>query len=879
MGDSEPRPGGTFEEGLAALAGDLTRLRIERGRPSYRELEARAAGSISGIRLPVATQSDVFNGKRLVRADTFMALVRILLSYDEYGHPAAVPSHTAPELAVWRRRWQELAALRPPVYARARAARAAGPAQAAPVDADAVREAPGERAAGPRTPAGAGTGAGAGAGAGAGEATGPRAAIWWDDPVGTHAPAGSAGSAEQARTPWHPEPASRPTAQPAAPERHPGPVPGSPAGPAPDAAPGPASGTGYGPAPGAGRGPASAPAAGPAPYALRHRLAGHLAPVREVRFSPDGRLLASAGGDSVRLWDTTTGLATITPFTATHPLAFTPEGRLLATDSRDPSLLHRIDPATGRPDGPPLFGQGAPITGITCAPTGDTAATLELGGSVRLCDLSVGHRPVLVMRGGAEDPIDAVTFTRDGRLLAAARSSRVWDLLGAGVAGAPRTTEAGAPEAVALSPDGLLLALGYRNGLVAVHAAAGGREALALPCPAGPVGALAFSPDGRLLATGTPWALHLWDTATGLPVGPPLTDHTGGIEDIAFSVSGRLLATASYDETVLVYERAAGASRPTPLAAEAVAVALRERQPVRLPPVQAEAALVRVAFSPDGRRIAATTAACSVRMWDPVTLRPLGAQPAGRVVVPSCLAFSPDGSVLATAAADRTVSLHDPATGATVRELPTGHRARLQRLAFSPDGRLLATVGADGTLELWDPVTGTRSGEPLHAGSGEAAALAFAPDGQLLAGSGADGRVRLWDTGARLLLGTVPGGHGGAVWSAAFSPDGALLAMAGDDGAVRLWAPTGDRRVGGTPPAGHASAVYDVAFAPDGRLLASAGEDGTVRLWDPGTGRSVGDPLTGHRDGVNAVAFSPDGSLLVSAGRDGTLNRWVIGPL
>ncbi|MEV6583065.1 hypothetical protein AB0M92_33455 [Streptomyces sp. NPDC051582] len=848
MGDMEPQPRAAFEEALTALAGDLTRLRIERGMPSYRDLGARAAGSMTQIRLAVATQSDIFNGKRLVRLDTFMALVRVLLSYDEYGRPTAVPAHTAPELDVWRRRWRELAALQSSGQSRARAARVA---RSATAGGEAARQAPGEAATGHRAPA---------------------------EP---HRPADFPGPADRARTPRHPEPTAEATAEPTAgtaPEPTPEPAPEPTVEPAPGPAPRTTSGPGAGPDAGPDPAQPAGPPAGRAPYALRRRLVGHLAPVRDVAFSPDGRLLASAGGDTVQLWDTATGLGTITPFTATHPLAFTPGGQLLAADARDPCVLHRIEPATGRPEGPPLTGHASPVTEITCSPTGGMAATLERGGTVRLCDLSNGGLPFVLTHGGGTDPIDAVAFARDGRLLAAARSSRVWDLLDRGVPGAPRAAADGAAEAVALSPDGLVLALGHRDGRTCLYEAAGGREALTLRAHSGPVRTLAFSPDGRLLATGSDDAtVRLWDTATGVPVGPPLSDHAGRIEDIAFSATGRLLATSSADETVLLYERS-GTRRTTLLAAEALAVALRERQPVRLPPVLAEAPLIRMALSPDGRLVAATTGAGSVQVWDPVTRRAVGPPPTELATQPWCLAFSPDGTVLATASADRTVYLRDPATGARVRELATDHRGPLKRLAFSPDGQLLATGGTDGTVELWNPATGTRFREPLGGHTNEVVGLAFAPDGRRLVSSGADGRVLWRDPGRPLLLDGASLGHRGAVWSAVFSPDGTLLATAGGDATVRMWDPVSGLPAG-NPLTGHRSAVYDVAFSPDGRLLASAGEDGLVLLWHPATGRSVGAPLAGHDDAVTAVAFSPDGSLLLTAGRDGTLNRWVIGPL
>lgn len=102
-----------FSEELESFAADLRRLRLDRGKPSYRELAARAAKSQTGIRLPVSTQSDAFRGDRLPGLDRLMGLVRILHSYDEFGQERPVPPHNSPELEPWRRRWRELAALDP----------------------------------------------------------------------------------------------------------------------------------------------------------------------------------------------------------------------------------------------------------------------------------------------------------------------------------------------------------------------------------------------------------------------------------------------------------------------------------------------------------------------------------------------------------------------------------------------------------------------------------------------------------------------------------------------------------------------------------------------------------------------------------------------
>jgi WD40 repeat protein len=110
--------------------------------------------------------------------------------------------------------------------------------------------------------------------------------------------------------------------------------------------------------------------------------------------------------------------------------------------------------------------------------------------------------------------------------------------------------------------------------------------------------------------------------------------------------------------------------------------------------------LTALAFSPDGRMLAALNNRDDVIVWEVLTGKERARFPTARIGYSGRLAFSPDHRYLAVASpvfGEETLRVWDLATNKEVGPFP-GHLGAVTNVAFSPNGRCLATASSDGTV-------------------------------------------------------------------------------------------------------------------------------------------------------------------------------------
>ncbi len=504
---------------------------------------------------------------------------------------------------------------------------------------------------------------------------------------------------------------------------------------------------------------------------------GHMAIIRGIAFTPDGRQLVSASEDkTIRVWDLASGKTVRTIRGESAPgqegkigaMALSPDGKWLAAGGWfaapqvEGSVIRLYEFASGKLVAL-LKGHVDVVNGLAFSPDGSKLISGSSDSTAILWDAGIragaraaepkllhrleGHTAEIYAVGFSPDGSRAVTgsFDHDLRLWRVADGKEIAHMTGHG----------DNVHSLAVAPDGTI-ASGDWSGEIRLWDGRDGRFLRILAKQVTMVGSLSFSPDSKLLLSGisktvadnNPYGAKIYDVVSGKEI-VTYTGHNNVVMATAFSPDGRWVGTGGGDNMeVHLWDPHSGKLRPGPNGKPLLLVGQGQQ-------------VWAAGFSADGRRI--------------------GWGNAWRNKTPA-LIYGPLEQALTLPLGE--VALSAPAA-LSEAEAHAFRRARASFGSFSLSHRKGGSYGGDAILDISKDGRTVASIDRDSTNGLDHRSYSFTPGGETVVSGDGAGQITSYGLDGKRAGDFV--GHEGVVWAVAPSPDGRFLVSGSWDQTVRLW--------------------------------------------------------------------------------------------